>query len=128
MGSHLLTWERGAGLPAWRGRCACGARKVGEQGRRLLVALPVAILPVFTLLLSSQARHWVAEAITTVCVLGGFILAPVLTLTAWVGMVLPERMPLHRISTLLFAVALIWIGAALVGAHVHNGIARRHES
>lgn len=91
------------------------------------MALPLAALPVLTLLLSSQARHWVVEAITTVCVLGGFILAPVLTLTAWVGMVLPAHMPLHQISTLLFIVALVWIGAALVGAHLHHSMMRRHE-
>lgn len=127
MGSQLLTWERGAGLPALRERCASGARKVGEQGKRLLVALPLAAAPMLTLLLSSQARHWVVEAITTVCVLGGFIMAPVLTLTAWVGMALPEHMLLHQISSFLFIVALIWIGAALVSAHVHHSMERRHE-
>lgn len=127
MDSHLLTWERGAGLLAWRGRCARGARKVGEQSKRLLVALPLIVLPVLTLLLSSQARHWMGEAITTVCVLGGFILAPVLTLAAWVGVVLPEYMPLHQLSTTLFVVALVWLGAALIGAHVHHGMARRQE-
>jgi hypothetical protein len=100
---------------------------VGEQSKRLLVALPLVVLPVLTLLLSSQARHWMVEAITTVCVLGGFILAPVLTLAAWVGVVLPEYMPLHQLSTTLFVVALVWLGAALIGAHVHHSMARRQE-
>lgn len=111
---------------AWRERCASGARKVGEQSKRFVVALSVAALPILALLLSSQARHWIVEAMTTVCVLGGFILAPVLTLVAWVGMILPTDMPLHRIATTLFLVALVWMCAALVGAHVHHGIMRRH--
>lgn len=128
MGPHLLTWERDADPLAWRERCAAGARRIAEQGRRLLVALLVIIIPLLTLLLSSQARHWMVEAISTACVLGGFILAPVLTLAAWVGMVLPAHVFLHQLSTTLFAVALIWICAALVGAHVHHGIARRQQN
>lgn len=127
MGSHLLTWERGAGLVVWRGRCACAARKVGEQGKRLMVALPMVVLPALTLLLSSQVRHWLVETLTTVCVLGGFILAPILTVVAWVGTVLPDRMPLHQLSTTLFVVALVWIGAALVSAHMHHAMVRQRE-
>lgn len=127
MGSHLLTWERGAGPLALRERCAAGARRLLEQGKRLLTALSVLVLPLLALLVSSQARHWVAETITTVCVLGGFVLAPVLTLLAWVGMALPAHMPLHQVSTPLFAVALIWTCAALVGAHVHHAITSRRE-
>lgn len=127
MGPHLLTWERDAGPLAWRERCAAGARRVAEQGRRLVVALLVVILPFFTLLLSTQARHWMAEVISTACVLGGFILAPVLTLAAWVGMALPDHVFLHQLSTPLFAVALIWICAALIGAHVHYGIASSRQ-
>ena len=127
MSAHLLAWGRGEGLSVVRDRCASGARKVGERGRRLVMALPLVVLPMLTLLLSSQARHWVVEAIATVCVLGGFILAPVLTLVAWVGMMVPEYMPLHQLSSPFFAVALIWICAALVGAHVHHGLARRQD-
>jgi hypothetical protein len=100
---------------------------VGEQGKRLMVALLLAVLPALIVVFSSHARHWLVEAIATICVLGGFMLAPVLTLAAWVGMVLPAYMPLHQISTTLFAVALVWIGAALVGAHMHYGIARRRR-
>ena len=125
--SHLLTWNRDAEPPVWRARCAGAVRKVGEQSKRLMVALLLAVLPALIVVLSSQARHWLVEAIVTICVLGGFMLAPVLTLAAWVGMVLPAYMPLHQISTTLFAVALVWIGAALVGAHMHYGIARRRR-
>lgn len=84
------------------------------------MALPLAAAPLVALVLSSQTRHWMVEAFTTICVLGGIIAAPVLSLAAWVGMFLPEHMPLHRWSTLLFAVSLVWLCAALIGAHVHQ--------
>ncbi len=90
----------------------------------MALALPLALAPLLALILGSQARHWMAEALTTICVLGGILAAPILALAAWVGMFLPAHMPLHQWSTPLFAVALVWLAAALVGAHVHHGAAR----
>ena len=88
-----------------------------------MVTLPLALAPLLAVVLGSQARHWVAEAFTTVCVLGGILAAPILSLVAWVGMFLPEHMPLHQWSTMLFAVSLVWLCAAFVGAHMHHDAA-----
>jgi hypothetical protein len=72
------------------------------------------------LLTAPQARHWLAETGATLCVAGGIIAAPVLTLAAWIGLALPPRMLLHQASTALFLVAIIWMAAALIGAHLHH--------
>jgi hypothetical protein len=69
---------------------------------------------------SEQTRHWLAESVATVCVVGGFIAAPILTILAWVGMMLPNLFPLHRISTLLFIIAIVWLALAFFGAHLHH--------
>lgn len=97
-------------------------RRVRRSGQ-LLLALPLALAPLLALILGSQARHWVIEAFTTICVVGGILAAPILSLAAWVGMFLPDHVPLHRWSTLLFAVSLVWLCAALIGAHVHRDAA-----
>lgn len=120
MSPNLLIWERGGNIGGWSGRLASSAWQKMRQGGRALVALPLVVAPLLALVLGSQARHWVVEAFTTICVLGGILAAPVLSLAAWVGMFLPEHMPLHQWSTVLFAVSLVWLCAALVGAHVHS--------
>jgi hypothetical protein len=71
-------------------------------------------------LASEEARHWIVEAAATICVVGGFVAAPVLTITAWVGMITPKVLPLHHLSTLLFLVAIIWLAVAFIGAHLHH--------
>jgi uncharacterized membrane protein YGL010W len=60
------------------------------------------------------------EAGATLCVAGGFIAAPFLTLAAWIGLALPQRMVLHQASTALFVIAILWMAAALIGAHLHH--------
>lgn len=120
MSPNLLIWERGGNIRGWSGRLVASAWRKTRQSGRMLFALPLVVAPVVALVLGSQARHWVVEAFTTVCVLGGILAAPVLSLAAWVGMFLPEHMPLHQWSTLLFGVSLVWLCAALVGAHVHS--------
>ena len=69
---------------------------------------------------SGLARHWIAELAATVCVLGGFIAAPILTIMAWIGLMAPSLMLLHRASTPLFLVAVVWLALALIGAHIHH--------
>ena len=78
----------------------------------------VGVLLVF--LTSEEVRHWIAEAAATFCVVGGFIAAPVLTITAWIGMIAPKLLLLHHLSTLLFLVAIIWLALAFIGAHLHH--------
>lgn len=84
----------------------------GVAFARLALAAPLLAAP--------QARHWLAETGATLCVAGGFIAAPVLTLAAWIGLALPPRVLLHQASTALFVIAIIWMAAALIGAHLHH--------
>jgi hypothetical protein len=77
-------------------------------------------LPILMPLPSAALRHWLIEAGTTACVAGGFIAAPFLTVTAWIGLALPARAFLHHLSTALFLIAILWMAAALIGAHLHE--------
>src|SRR5262245_3447403 len=70
-------------------------------------------------LLTVQRRRWLAEASATLCVLGGFTTAPLLTLLAWLGLMLPAGAPLHGAATTLLVIAIIWLSLALVSAHMH---------
>ena len=78
------------------------------------------VLPLFLVLVHSQARQWLSEALATVTVVGGFLAAPILTLMAWIGLAMPDRVLLHRASTTLFLIAIIWMAFALIGAHLHH--------
>lgn len=120
MGPFVLLRERSAGVQEW----SEGLRHVAEEGgrtsRRVSRAALLAVGPALALLSSPTARHWLVELVANITVLGGFVGAPVLTVAAWVGLVLPERVPLHRISSTLFVVSLLWVCAAVVMAHVHE--------
>jgi len=95
--------------------------RTAARARRTLPLVLAAFLTWLALVVTNpQARHWLAEASATLCVLGGFLAAPVLTVAAWIGLALPERMPLHQASTTLFLVAVIWMALALIGAHLHH--------
>lgn len=91
-----------------------------RSGIRSVQTVWLIILPVFFVLVNSQARQWLGEALATVTVVGGFLAAPILTLMAWIGLALPERVLLHRASTALFLIAIIWMAFALIGAHLHH--------
>ena len=99
-------------------------KKAERMVARVRHALPLMLAACLTWLAlvvtNTQARHWLAEASATVCVLGGFLAAPLLTVAAWIGLALPERMPLHQASTTLFLIAVIWMALALIGAHLHH--------
>jgi xanthosine utilization system XapX-like protein len=90
-----------------------------------MAAVAMVVVPFIAFLANSHLRHWIIEVVTAACVLGGMIAAPVLALIGWVGLILPEQVPLHRASTTLFAVAVVWVAAALIGAHWHNTSQRR---
>ncbi|HKS68785.1 MAG TPA: hypothetical protein VJQ45_00085 [Ktedonobacterales bacterium] len=83
-------------------------------------ALPALVALLLVPLASAATRHWLIEVGATLCVAGGFIAAPFLTVTAWIGLALPPRMLLHQASTALFLVAILWMAAALIGAHLHH--------
>lgn len=50
-------------------------------------------------------------------VLGGAVVAPILSAIGWVGLVLPPGTALHHASAGLLACAMIALGTALIGAH-----------
>lgn len=127
-------WRESVGpttLPRMRGVRAEGERdhhpqhghymspRPGASLSRTPQAFAALALPLLALA-APQTRHWLAETGATLCVAGGIIAAPVLTLAAWIGLALPPRMLLHQASTALFLVAIIWMAAALIGAHLHH--------
>jgi hypothetical protein len=86
--------------------------------RQLTHRAALILAPCIALLASPQVRHWLVEATANLLVLGGFIAAPILTVIAWVGLMLPAHLPLHRLSSTLFIVALVWVAGGLLIAHM----------
>jgi len=82
----------------------------------MVTALTLAVV----VLARESPRHWLAMALTNVCIVGGVVAAPVVSLAGWVGMALPPRAPLHAAAPMLFTTALIWLCLAIVGAHAQN--------
>jgi hypothetical protein len=94
---------------------------IQESGRKVLQWILVPAEFMLVVLLSSEdVRHKIAESAATICVVGGFIAAPILTITAWIDMIAPEVLPLHHLSTPLFLIAIIWLALAFIGAHLHH--------
>ncbi|MEO7001811.1 MAG: hypothetical protein ABI068_08285 [Ktedonobacterales bacterium] len=69
---------------------------------------------------SVALRHWLIEALATICVMGGILAAPVLAIIAWVGLLLPTQTLLHLVAPTLMITALVWLVAAILGAHVSH--------
>ncbi|MGH2486236.1 MAG: hypothetical protein ACRDHE_09510, partial [Ktedonobacterales bacterium] len=90
------------------------SRKIRHFTHRAVLILA----PCVALLASPQVRHWLVEATANLLVLGGFIAAPILTVVAWVGLMLPAHLPLHRLSSTLFIIALVWVAGGLLIAHM----------
>jgi hypothetical protein len=103
----------------WRERLARGGRKPRRRWTRSLQALPLALGPVLVLH-HTPWRQWFVEAHILVCVVGGFLAAPVVSLVAWVGILLPPRIFLHQLAPTLFAIALVWVALGLISAHAHD--------
>ena len=126
VGPILLIRDRAFGASEfgkdWRGRWRAGSQLALRQLKRSSHAVVLTIVPIVLMLASSTARHWIVEALATICVLGGFVAAPLLTVVAWIGFVLPDRVPLHHVSSTLFVVALLWLSVAVLGAHIHSSI------
>jgi ribose/xylose/arabinose/galactoside ABC-type transport system permease subunit len=115
VGPFVLTREHGAPVQDW------DERHWDEHLPELAAQRHVTTRSVRALVDNAAARRWVVELVTSVAVLGGFLVAPVLTLAAWLGLGMPNGVLLHRLSSTLFVVSLIWICAAVVVAHVHEG-------
>lgn len=77
-------------------------------------AMVAALLTVMT---SSVTRQMLGHTLANVCILGGIVGAPFISMLAWVGMVLPTMAPLHQAAPTLMTGALIWLALAIIGAH-----------
>jgi hypothetical protein len=107
-------------------RRAQAVRGYAQRCAQMARGLPLIFAPVVALMANTQVRHWLGELMATVCVVGGFIAAPLLTVAAWVGLALPAGMPLHQASTTLFLVAVIWLALALISAHCYQQM-QKHQ-
>lgn len=121
MGPFVLLRGHGAAAQDWDERLTEPAERCDAASRcRGEIAAFPALRSATALLGNPGARRWLIEMATNFAVLGGFVVAPVLTLAAWLGLVLPDGIFLHRLSSTLFVVSLIWICAAVVVAHMHE--------
>jgi len=118
LGSFLLSRERSAGALQWRVRQTQTVGDIAHSARQVGMRAAWALGPALLALANPHFRHWLAQALGSACVIGGVFAAPLLTLVAWLGLMLPERVALHQASTTLFAVALIWVVVAVLSAHV----------
>ena len=118
MGPTIMRRERGVETLVDRPLLNSLTRSSGHAVVQVGQAAVIALAPIVFALASPQARHWLVEAAANLLVLGGFIAAPILTVVAWVGLLLPARLPLHQLSSTLFVVALIWVASGLLIAHV----------
>lgn len=82
---------------------------------RMLLNAALAALLFFAA--SPLARHWLMQIISNVCILGGIVAAPIVSMVAWIGLVLPTHALLHRLAPMLVATSLIWFCMAIVGSH-----------
>jgi len=64
-----------------------------------------------------MTRRMLAHTLANVCILGGIVGAPFISMLAWIGMVLPTTAPLHQAAPTLMTGALIWLALAIIGAH-----------
>jgi hypothetical protein len=64
-----------------------------------------------------MTRQMLARTLANVCILGGIVGAPFISMLAWIGMVLPTTAPLHQAAPTLMTGALIWLALAIIGAH-----------
>lgn len=120
MGPISLLRGFGLDMEAGRDRLSEGATRVSAQmaqARERVIGLAQTARPALGTLRGAPRRVWMAERTGTICVIGGFIAAPLLTMLAWAGLLLPATTPLHGGAEALFVVAIILLGLALVSAH-----------
>ncbi len=90
------------------------------QTRTRVAARTRAARPALGALVGVPRRAWVSDRATTICVFGGLLLAPLLTVMAWIGLLLPSRAPLHHAAETLVVVAVVLLVLALVRAQKHS--------
>jgi hypothetical protein len=88
------------------------AREPAAQARLLALAPLLG-----TLLASCMARYWAISIATDIAVLGGILVASALSITGWMGLVLPALEGLRHVYVALLLIVVIWTIGAVVGAH-----------
>jgi hypothetical protein len=96
---------------------ASAAIQADDEQRTRSAAFWSAVVGILTLLAGPLMRHWLLASLANITVLGGILAAPIVSVVAWVGMVLPTTALLHQWAPGLMTVALIWLALAIVGAH-----------
>lgn len=66
-------------------------------------------------------RQGVLHVLLNVCVLGGIFAAPLVSVVAWIGLLLPSHAALHQLAPTLVCGSLIWFSLAIAGAHAFRG-------
>ncbi len=64
----------------------------------------------------------------TASILGGVVCTPLISVVAWVGMVLPEKATLHQLAPVLMTAALVWLALAITLAHACRPARERRTS
>jgi hypothetical protein len=113
----LFFKEQPADSQGWRNRPDTTPQSGDDRQPTHVVLLWSMILALLTLLGSALTRQWLAHLLANICVLGGIVAAPLVSVVAWVGLLLPARALLHQMAPMLVAGSLIWFAMAIAGAH-----------
>jgi hypothetical protein len=112
---YMHRWH-GLGGPV-SGAAGAASERLDDAQRLRQILTWSAVAALAAVVTGQAARQWMAHAAANVCILGGIVGAPIISVVAWVGMVLPTKAPLHQAAPTLMLGALIWLGLAIVGAH-----------
>lgn len=72
------------------------------------------------LLADTPLRHWLTTSFVNIAIVGGIVAAPIISVVAWVGVILPVHAPLHQAAPPLFIGALLWMTMAFISAHARR--------
>ena len=114
-------------LRPWQRKARILARKISHTGRgqSLLIrhiwsALLIVLVALLIVLASPASRHWFSTSLANIAIVGGIVAAPIISVVAWIGVILPVHAPLHQAAPTLFIGALLWMAMAFVSAHARR--------
>ena len=123
MGPMTLLRGFGEDMDARRDRLTDAMMHILERmtsTRDWFAALPQAARPALDAMLAAPRRLWVSERATTICVIGGILSAPLLTVLACIGLLTPMNAPLHQGAQPLMVVAVVLLLLSLMSAQAHT--------
>jgi hypothetical protein len=114
-------------LRHWQRKARILAKKAAHEGHiryiltwRIWSALLILVVVVLGLLANVTYRQWILAALANIAIIGGIVAAPVISLVAWIGVILPVHAPLHQASPTLFIGALLWMMMGFISAHARR--------